>query len=34
MKKTGDETEKREQAEGQYVGRENEHLEENNDSDN
>jgi hypothetical protein len=33
MKKTGDETVKREQNEGQYVGRENEDLEENKDSD-
>jgi hypothetical protein len=33
MKKTGDETVKREQGEGQYVERENGHLEENNYSD-
>ena len=33
MMKTGDEIVNREHTEGQYVGRENEHLEENNDSD-
>jgi len=33
MKKTVDETAKREQDVVQYVGRKNEHLEENNDTD-